>query len=28
MVNAQVDGTAATDKNFRWYANDMCKKGI
>lgn len=28
MVNAQVDGAAATDKSVRWYANDMRKKGI
>lgn len=28
MVNAQVDGAAATDKSVRWYANDMRKKGL
>ncbi|HEP9495766.1 TPA: hypothetical protein VDV68_002732 [Pseudomonas aeruginosa] len=28
MVNAQVEGAAATDKSVRWYANDMRKKGV
>lgn len=28
MVNAQVDGAAATDKSVRWYANDMRKRGV
>lgn len=28
MVNAQIEGAAATDKSVRWYANDMRKKGV
>ncbi|MCC3255919.1 hypothetical protein [Xanthomonas campestris] len=28
MVNAQIDGAAATAKSVRWYANDMRKKGV
>lgn len=28
MVNAQVEGAAATAKSVRWYANDMRKKGV
>ena len=28
MVNAQIDGAAATPKSVRWYANDMRKKGV
>jgi hypothetical protein len=28
MVNAQIEGAAATAKSVRWYANDMRKKGI
>ncbi|MCL1526735.1 hypothetical protein [Xanthomonas nasturtii] len=28
MVNAQVEGAAATDKSVRWYANDMRKKRV
>lgn len=28
LVNAQIDGAAATDKSIRWYANDMRKKGV
>jgi hypothetical protein len=28
MVNAQIEGAAATPKSVRWYANDMRKKGI
>lgn len=28
MVNAQIDGAAATDKSVRWYANDMRKRGM
>lgn len=28
MVNAQVDGAAATAKSVRWYANDMRKRGV
>ncbi|AMV00289.1 hypothetical protein [Xanthomonas citri] len=27
MVNAQIDGAAATAKSVRWYANDMRKRG-
>ncbi|WP_329860938.1 MULTISPECIES: hypothetical protein [Stenotrophomonas] len=27
MVNAQIEGAAATAKSVRWYANDMRKKG-
>ncbi|AVJ32386.1 hypothetical protein CLM74_06135 [Stenotrophomonas sp. MYb57] len=28
MVNAQVEGAAATAKSVRWYANDMRKRGV
>lgn len=28
MVNAQIEGAAATAKSVRWYANDMRKKGV
>lgn len=28
MVNAQIDGAAATAKSVRWYANDMRKRGV
>jgi hypothetical protein len=28
MVNAQIEGAAATPKSVRWYANDMRKKGV
>ncbi|MCS4235077.1 hypothetical protein [Stenotrophomonas sp. BIGb0135] len=28
MVNAKIDGAAATEKSVRWYANDMRKKGV
>lgn len=28
MVNAQIDGAAATYKSVRWYANDMRKRGV
>lgn len=28
MVNAQIEGAAATPKSVRWYANDMRKKGL
>lgn len=28
MVNAQIDGAAATAKSVRWYANAMRKKGV
>lgn len=28
MVNAQIEGAAATSKSVRWYANDMRKKGV
>lgn len=28
MVNAQIEGAAATDKSVRWYANDMRKRGV
>lgn len=28
MVNAQIDGAAATAKSVRWYANYMRKKGV
>lgn len=28
MVNAQVEGAAATAKSVRWYANAMRKKGV
>ncbi|HCL3865649.1 TPA: hypothetical protein N2B39_002395 [Pseudomonas aeruginosa] len=28
MVNAQIEGAAATAKSVRWYAHDMRKKGI
>ncbi|MEA5669030.1 hypothetical protein VA603_15905 [Stenotrophomonas sp. MH1] len=28
MVNAQIEGAAATGKSVRWYANDMRKKGV
>jgi hypothetical protein len=28
MVNAQIDGAAATAKSVRWYANDMRKRGM
>lgn len=28
MVNAQIEGAAATAKSVRWYANDMRKKSI
>jgi len=28
MVNAQVEGAAATAESVRWYANDMRKKGV
>lgn len=28
MVNAQIEGAAATDKSVRWYANDMRKRGM
>ena len=27
MVNAQIEGAAATAKSVRWYANDMRKRG-
>lgn len=28
MVNAQIEGAAATAKSVRWYANDMRRKGV
>lgn len=28
MVNAQIEGAAATAKSVRWYANDMRKRGM
>ncbi|HEL4776159.1 TPA: hypothetical protein UN077_002797 [Stenotrophomonas maltophilia] len=28
IVNAQIEGAAATAKSVRWYANDMRKKGV
>ncbi|CAD0363947.1 hypothetical protein [Xanthomonas hortorum] len=28
MVNAQIEGAAATPKSVRWYANEMRKKGV
>lgn len=28
MVNAQIEGAAATAKSVRWYANDMRKRGV
>ena len=28
MVNAQIEGAAATPKSVRWYANDMRKRGV
>ncbi|EKU26051.1 hypothetical protein [Xanthomonas graminis] len=28
MVNARIEGAAATAKSVRWYANDMRKKGV
>lgn len=28
MVNAQIDGAAATAKSVRWYASDMRKHGL
>lgn len=28
MVNAQIEGAAATAKSVRWYANDIRKKGV
>lgn len=28
MVNAQIEGGAATAKSVRWYASEMRKKGI
>jgi hypothetical protein len=28
MVNAQIEGAAATTKSVRWYANDMRKRGM
>ena len=28
MVNAQIDGAAATAKSVRWYASDMRRRGL